>query len=109
MAKKNIDIQLVTIESDIANAAVQMENVLVALDNFKKEYNNKSFQIKLWDRGDNSNCVSGIVITEQIKDLPPKRNRDTGLFSSLGLQANERLAYGNAFLYDKDLKVHELM
>lgn len=105
MAKKNVDIQLVTIESDIANAPVQMEAVLYALDNFKKENNNKSFQVKLWDNGDNSNYVSGIVITEQIKDLPPKRNRDTGIFSSLGLQANERLAYGNSFLYDKDLKV----
>lgn len=104
MAKKTIDIQLVTIESDVANAPVQMESVLVTLDNFKKESNNKSHQIKLWNNGANLNFVSGIVITEQIKDLPPKRNKDTGEFSSLGLQANERLAYGNAFLYDKVLK-----
>ena len=85
MAKKTIDIQLVTIESDVANAPVQMESVLVALDNFKKESNNKSYQVKLWNNGANSDFVSGIVITEQIKDLPPKRNKDTGEFSSLGL------------------------
>ena len=105
MAKKIIDIQLVTLESDLANAPVQMESVLVTLDNFKKESKNKSYQIKLWNDGTNSDFVSGIAITEQIKDLPPKRNKDTGEFSSLGLQANERLAYGNAFLYDKVLKV----
>lgn len=69
MAKKTIDIQLVTIESDVANAPVQMESVLVALDNFKKESNNKSYQVKLWNNGANSDFVSGIVITEQIKDL----------------------------------------
>lgn len=105
MAKKMIDIQLLSIESDVANTTVQLESVLVALNNFQKNGANKSYQIKLWNNGQESNFVSGIVITEQIKDLPPKRNRDTGAFSSLGLQDNERLAYGNAFLYDKDLKV----
>lgn len=105
MAKKMIDIQLVSIESDVASAPVQLETVLVTLTDFKKDGNNKSFQIKIWNDGQTSNFVSGIVITEQIKDLPPKRNKDTGVFSSLGLQDNERLAYGNAFLYDKELKV----
>lgn len=105
MAKKMVDIQLVSIESDVANDPIQLETVLIALDTFKKERNNKSFQIKIWNDGNNSNFVSGLVITEQIKDLPPKRNKDTGVFSSLGLQDNERLAYGNAFLYDKALNV----
>jgi len=105
MAKKMVDIQLISIESDVANAPIQLEAVLVALNDFKKEGNNKSYQIKIWNNGNNSNFVSGLVITEQIKDLPPKRNKDTGAFSSLGLQDNERLAYGNAFLYDKDLNV----
>lgn len=105
MAKKMVDIQLVSIESDVANDPIQLETVLIALDTFKKEGNNKSFQIKIWNDGNNSNFVSGLVITEQIKDLPPKRNKDTGVFSSLGLQDNERLAYGNAFLYDKALNV----
>jgi hypothetical protein len=105
MAKKMVDIQLVSIESDVANAPIQLETVLVALNDFKKEGNNKSYQIRIWNNDNNSNFVSGLVITEQIKDLPPKRNKDTGVFSSLGLQDNERLAYGNAFLYDKDLNV----
>ena len=105
MAKKTIDIQLVTLESDVANAPIQMESVLTTLDKFKKESNNKSYQIKLWNNETDRDFVSGIVITEQLKDLPPKRNKDTGEFSSLGLQENERLAFGNAFLYDKTLKV----
>ncbi len=105
MPKKNVDIQLVSIESDVANQPVHLDTVLVALNGFKKEFNNKSFQLKLWDSGDITGVVSGIVITEQIKDLPPKRNKDTGEFSSLGLQPNETLAYGNAFLYDKSLEV----
>ena len=82
MAKKMIDIQLLSIESDVANTTVQLESVLVALNNFQKNGANKSYQIKLWNNGQESNFVSGIVITEQIKDLPPKRNRDTGAFSS---------------------------
>ena len=105
MAKKAVDIQKVSIESDVAHEPVLLEDVLLELSGYKADFDKKSVEIKLWDRGENSDVVSGIVITEQIKDLPPKRNKDTGEFSSLGLQENERLAFGNAFLYDKSLKV----
>lgn len=105
MAKKVVDIQKVCIESDVAHEPITLDSILLELDGLKKNFDKKSVEIKIWDRGDNSDILSGIVITEQIKDLPPKRNIETGLFSSLGLQENERLAFGNAFLYDKKLCV----
>lgn len=105
MAKKLVDIQKVSIESDVAHAPVTLDSILLELSGYKKVFDKKSVEVKIWERGDNSDIVSGIVITEQIKDLPPKRNIETGEFSSLGLQENERLAYGNAFLYDKNLRV----
>lgn len=105
MAKKVVDIQKVSIESDVAHEPITLDSILLKLGGFKKDYDKKSVELKIWDRGDNSDIVSGIVITEQIKDLPPKRNIKTGIFSSLGLQEYERLAFGNAFLYDKKLSV----
>lgn len=51
MAKKLVDVQLVSIESDVANAPLQLETVLVELDNFQKNGANKSYQIKLWNNG----------------------------------------------------------
>lgn len=52
------------------------------------------------------NCQVGIVMTGQNKDLPPKRNNQTGKFSQLNLDVNnEKLSYGNIFLYDKRINV----
>lgn len=105
MTKKKIDIQLVKVVSDVANEPVLLENVLNALSGSKKALERKSYEIKILDKGNNGDSVVGLVITEQLKNLPPKRNKETGNFASLGLQDNEILAFGNIFLYDKNLKV----
>lgn len=52
------------------------------------------------------NCLEGIIITGQNKDIPPKRNNQTGKFSALPVDiAHEKLSFGNAFLYNKKLNV----
>lgn len=105
MTKKNIDIQMTEVVSDVANQPILLENVLNNLGGYKKILERKNYEIKILDDGNNGDFVVGLVITEQLKDLPPKRNKETGDFSSLGLQDNEILAFGNIFLYDKNLKV----
>lgn len=105
MTNKNVDIQMTEVVSDVANQPVLLENVLNDLSGYKKILVRKNYEIKILDDGNNGDFVVGLVITEQLKDLPPKRNKVTGDFSSLGLQDNEILAFGNIFLYDKNLKV----
>lgn len=71
-----------------------------------KKYYSKldcSYRFRIIERKDN--LLIGMVITNQIKDLPPKEKIKTGGFSSLGLNLQEeRLAYANVFLYDIDSK-----
>lgn len=105
MTKKNIDIQMVVVVSDVANQPVLFENVLNNLSGYRRVLERKNYEIRILDNGNEGDSVVGLVITEQLKDLPPKRNKDTGNFASLGLQDNEILAFGNIFLYDKNLKV----
>lgn len=69
-------------------------------------YNDKEYIVKIYGSGNIENCMEGIVITGQNKDIPPKRNRQTGEFSALSVDiAHEKLSFGNAFLYDKKLNV----
>lgn len=67
--------------------------------------NDKEYIIKIYkDCLDNS--IEGIIITGQNKDIPPKRDNETGEFSALPVNVHrEKLSYGNAFLYDKKLNV----
>lgn len=67
--------------------------------------NDKEYIVKIYkDCLDNS--IEGIIITEQNKDIPPKRDNETGEFSALPVNVHrEKLSYGNAFLYDKKLNV----
>ena len=67
-----------------------------------KEY---ELELKLIET-DIENCLIGIIITDQNKNLPPKRNRSTGVHSKLGLkEGEETLSFGNVFLYDTVLNV----
>lgn len=67
--------------------------------------NDKEYIVKIY-KDSLENCIEGIVITGQNKDIPPKRDNETGEMSALPVNVHkEKLSYGNAFLYDKKLNV----
>lgn len=69
-------------------------------------FSDKAYIVKTYGRGNLENCQEGIVVTGQNKDIPPKRNNQTGEFSALPVDiAHEKLSFGNAFLYDKELNI----
>lgn len=58
--------------------------------------------LKLSDKGD---YVFGIVSTSKVKNVPPGHDWVKGSFRSLDLDRTEGLAYANAFIYDKRLRL----
>ena len=69
-------------------------------------YSDKEYIVKIYGSGNLDNCQEGIIVTGQNKDIPPKRNDQTGEFSALPVDITlEKLSYGNAFLYDKKMNV----
>jgi hypothetical protein len=68
----------------------------------EKEYRHyeKIFEFSLLTT-DIENCLTGIIITTQDKDIPPKRHKHNKSFSKLEIDATiEGLAFANIFLYD---------
>jgi hypothetical protein len=89
-----------TLEED----RVKFEDVLTFM-NGKKHYDEfKEYEIKLRNTK-LENCIVGIVITKQKKNLPPKINIETGETKSLDFTEKEKLGFGNIFLYNKVLNV----
>lgn len=69
-------------------------------------YNEKEYIVRTYGSDNLENCIEGIIVTGQNKDIPPKRNNQTGEFSALPVDiAHEKLSFGNAFLYDKELNI----
>ena len=84
---------------------IKFEDILTVINGRKYYDEFKEYELKLIDTN-LENCIVGIVITGQNKNLPPKRNRKTGVFSKLNLNIDEEtLSFGNIFLYDKVLNV----
>ena len=69
-------------------------------------YNEKEYIVRTYGSDNLENCIEGIIVTGQNKDIPPKHNNQTGEFSALPVDiAHEKLSFGNAFLYDKELNI----
>lgn len=80
-------------------------DVLSYMSTRKINSNDKEYIVRIY-KDSLDNCIEGIVITGQNKDIPPKRDNETGKFSALPVNVHkEKLSYGNAFLYDKKLNV----
>lgn len=90
---------------DSPESEMTFEDILIFMNGRKcydefKEYELKLIDIKL------NNCIVGIIITGQNKNLPAKRDRATGEFHPLNLDPDkETLSFGNIFLYDKSLNI----
>lgn len=67
-----------------------------------KEYrcNQKIFNLTILDTA-KEDCILGIIVTTQDSDIPPKRNKTTGIYNPIDIDTvKEGFGYANIFLYD---------
>lgn len=103
--KRTVNFVVPKIVSSVETSEISFEDALQCVVNLPKSKSKKTFTVKTFGHSI-ENCKEGYVITEQNKDLPPKRNRTTGELTSLGLDLiNESLAYANVFLYNSNMNV----
>ena len=90
---------------DSPESEMTFEDILIFMNGRKCYDEFKEYELKLIDTKLN-NCIVGIIITGQNKNLPAKRDRATGEFHPLNLDPDkETLSFGNIFLYDKSLNI----
>lgn len=98
--KKSKRVEVISPKIKCLGEIVTFEQILSIVCGKKFQNEFKDHEIKLISTK-LPNCTVGIVMTGQNKDLPPKRNNQTGEFSQLDLDINkEKLSFGNIFLYD---------
>lgn len=75
-------------------------DLLHFIDNKEYREHSKIYEFKLMQTVV-ADCMVGLIITTQDKDIPPKRHKETKLFTPIDIDvATEGLAFGNIFLYD---------
>lgn len=105
MAKKQKRIEVMTPIITCTEETVSFTDLLASANGRCIYLDFKSVELKLLTTSF-EHCQAGIVITCQNKDLPPKRNNQTGEFSAIGINTDiESLSYGNIFFYDETLNV----
>lgn len=88
------------------DSEITFSDILSYMNSKTVYYSDKEYIVKIYGSGNPENCQEGIIVTGQNKDIPPKRNNQTGEFSALPVDiVHEKLSFGNAFLYDKRLNV----
>lgn len=101
-----VDVLSPVITTQEGAAPVTFENVLRFMQDREYRIGEKSFKFTLFNNPAHPHYVEGLVITTQDSDIPPKRNKRTGVFSSVDINtAEEGFAYANVFLYDTTRKV----
>lgn len=105
MATKSKRIEVVSPNIKCYGENVSFKQLLETVNSVKFQMEFKDYEIKLMN-SELPNCSVGIVITGQNKDLPPKRNNQTGEFHQLNLDVHtEKLSFGNIFLYDDSINI----
>lgn len=88
------------------DSEITFSDILSYMSGKTVSYNEKEYIVRTYGSDNLENCIEGIVVTGQNKDIPPKRNDQTGEFSALSVDIDhEKLSFGNAFLYDKELNI----
>ena len=88
------------------DSEITFSDILSYMTSKTVHYSDKEYIVRAYSSDNPENCQEGIIVTGQNKDIPPKRNNQTGKFSALPVDiAHEKLSFGNAFLYDKELNV----
>ena len=106
MAKKSKRVEVLSPHvTYTGDSVVRFSDVLAYACGKKEQLEIKTVEYKPLTT-EKTDCETGIVITGQNKDLPPKRNNQTGEFSTLGVNvAEESISFGNILFYDQRLNV----
>lgn len=105
--KKNVEVLTPKVKCLSQNdSEITFSDILSYMTGKTVYYNDKEYLVRTYGSKNLENCQEGIIVTGQNKDIPPKRNNQTGEFSALPVDIDhEKLSFGNAFLYDKRLNV----
>jgi len=104
--KRNIEVLSVKLRfADEEPRTVTFADILNCLNGRKYRFQEKIFDFSLLPT-DKLNCIVGIIITTQDSDIPPKRNKLTGVYNTIQIDVQtEGFAYANIFLYDTDRNI----
>ena len=103
--KRNIDVLSVKMTFREGEQNVSFRDVLNYMNGKEFRCNEKIFNLSLLDTN-RENCILGLIETTQDSDSPPKRNKRTGVYSSVQIDTRqEGFAYANIFLYDYERNV----
>ena len=103
--KRNIDVLSVKMTFREGEQNVPFRDVLNYMNGKEFRCNEKIFNLSLLDTN-RENCILGLIETTQDSDIPPKRNKQTGVYSSVQIDTiQEGFAYANIFLYDYERNV----
>lgn len=98
--KRNIDVLSVKMTFREGEENVLFKDVLNYMNGKKFRLGEKIFDLSLLSTN-RENCILGLIVTTQDSDIPPKRNKRTGVYSSVQIDTRqEGFAYANIFLYD---------
>ena len=103
--KRNIDVLSVKMTFREGEQNVPFKDVLNYVNGKKFRLGEKIFDLSLLNTN-KVNCILGLIVTTQDSDIPPKRNKQTGVYSSVQIDTRrEGFAYANIFLYDYERNV----
>jgi len=108
MSKKKRQIDVVSTSISLiegASGSPSFSDILGMLDNKEYRYQGKKFELSLLDTN-LTDCIIGIIVTTQDKDIPPMRDKVKKIFSPIAINpATHGLAFANIFLYDNSRNV----
>jgi len=100
--KRYIDVlsTKLTFIEDNCESNPTFEDILRFMNGKEYRYSEKIFEFSLLQTN-LQDCIVGIIITTQDKDIPPIRNKKTKKYSQVNINpAIQGLAFANIFLYD---------
>ena len=99
--RRNVDVLSVNFRYlDGENRTVQFSDIMRFMNNREFRINEKIFNFNLLNC-QVSNCMMAIIVTTQDSGIPPKRNKNTGVYTQVQINtAEEGFAYANIIFYD---------
>lgn len=107
MGKKTRKVEVVSTKLTFTSADKKtFEEILFFLDGKEFRDSNKNLEFNIIDKNLDSDYLTGIVITTQLKEIPPLRDLDTKEYKAVDINVNkESLAFANIFLFDRKRNV----
>ncbi len=99
--RRNVDVLSVNFRySDEENRTVLFSDIMQFMNNREFRINEKIFNFNLLNC-QVSDCMMAIIVTTQDSDIPPKRNKSTGVYTQVQINTTEEgFAYANILFYD---------